>query len=244
MTTDWVVRFIVAAAVCMAITTALSTSANANSCCLCSGCESGSPTCFNDSSCGEACNSFCSSAGCTAGTFDPRVCNDVPTCRQITAASAGSGPLYLALTLMLATFGVFALRRRSLPASIRVAAAVLVLLSTAIGLRALTEFHLNGQWQFDATALQGSGPSTPQEHWSADLALNDDGAVSGTVTGFSGIDVAKVEGTVHDGAVAGTLRDGDGPVAAEFQGTIANGSLRGTFTKLESGETGTFSCVP
>ena len=239
MMTGWLVRFVVVVVAAIAITTTCSISVSAD-CCMCSNCPAGGSSCLDGTSCSELCAGFCASAGCAGSTFDGRTCNAIPACAAVTAP-AGGGAMYLSLTLLLATVGLFALRRRSLPTGMRAAAAALVLLSTAVGLRALTQIRLSGQWQLDSTASEGSGLPTVQEQWSADLALSENGSISGTVTGFSNINVVGVEGTVHDGAVVGTLRDGDGPTVAKFEGTIADHSLRGTFTKLDSGETGTFS---
>jgi hypothetical protein len=153
-----------------------------------------------------------------------------------------SGPaLHLALVLVLITLGAVALRQRTLPATVRTAVAILVLLATAAGIRALTQIQLSGTWALDPSAE--AGESAPAEVWTAHVSVADDGSVSGTVTlsGFPNVAVANVQGTFTDGFITGTLHDGDGPVIAEFQGRAKRNTLIGTLTKVPSGETGTFA---
>ena len=211
-------------------------------CCVCSGCPASSPTCFTTGGCDLGqCVDSCGRAGCTGNAFDGRSCFAISACGL--SVPAGSSALYLSLTLALTVLGAFALRRRSLPAPVRLAAAALTVLSTAAAIHALTQVRLTGNWQLDSGAAAIAGDSTAQLQWSADVNVADDGSVSGSVAliGFPNVNVAKVEGTLRDGGVSGVLRDGDGPVIAEFKGTIEGSSLRGTFTKVDGGETGRFS---
>ena len=116
-------------------------------------------------------------------------------------------------------------------------------MSAAAAIHAATQVRLTGNWQLDSSAAATTDGSKAQLSWSADVNVASDGSVSGSValTGFSNVNVAKVQGALRDGIVSGVLRDGDGPVIAEFNGTIEGSSLHGTFTKVDSGETGTFS---
>jgi len=225
---------------CLGIAMALPSLARAE-CCICSGCPS-SPTCFTTGGCDVGqCNASCGGAGCSGSTFDGRSCIAIPACGL--SVPAGSSALYLSLTLVLITLGMFMLRRRSLPAPVRLVAAALTVMSAAAAIHAATQVRLTGNWQLDSSAAATTDGSKAQLSWSADVNVASDGSVSGSValTGFSNVNVAKVQGALRDGIVSGVLRDGDGPVIAEFNGTIEGSSLHGTFTKVDSGETGTFS---
>jgi hypothetical protein len=225
----------------LAIAAALPSFARAE-CCVCSGCPASGPSCFTTGGCDIGqCVDSCGRAGCSGNTFDGRVCIVIPACGL--TVPAGSSALYLSLILVLITLGAFAVRRRSLPTPVRLAAAALTLMSMAAAIHAVTQVRLTGNWQLDSSAAAIAGDSKGQLQWNADVSVADDGSVSGSValTGFPNVNVAKVAGTLRDGVVSGVLRDGDGPVIAEFNGTIEGSSLRGTFTKVDGGETGTFS---
>lgn len=242
-------RGLIVVAACLAVTAVFPTLAGADlagaDCCVCSGCPSGGPSCFAVSSCDFlGCEIACTNAGCSDGVLEDTECPFIDQCAEMFGVSSApaSGPaLHLSLILVLFTLGAVVLRRRTLPAAVRTAVAILLVLGTAAGIRALTQIRLSGTWALDVHAE--AGESIPTETWAANVAVADDGSVSGTVTlsGFLNVDVANVEGTFKDGVISGTLRDGDGPVIAEFEGKAERNWLNGTLTKVPSGETGAFS---
>jgi hypothetical protein len=179
-------------------------------------------------------------AGCSDGTLEDAECPFIDQCTRTFGAPASGPALHLSLILVLLTLGAVVLRRRTLPATVRTAVAILLLLATAAGIRALTQIRLSGTWALDVNAE--AGESTPTETWTANVVVADDDSVSGTValSGFPNVDVANVQGTFKDGVISGTLRDGDGPVIAEFEGKAERNMLIGTLTRVPSGETGTF----
>lgn len=239
-------RGLIAGAACLIVTAALPPLAGADiigaDCCVCSGCPSGGPSCFAVESCDfSGCEDICFSAGCSDGTLRDAECPMLAECGRTLGAPASGAALQLSLILVLFTLGVVVLRRTTIPRTVRTTVAILLVLATAAGIRALTQIQLAGTWELDVNAE--AGESAPAETWAANVVVADDGSVSGTVavSGFDNVDVANVHGTFKDGVISGTLHNGDGPVIAEFEGKAERNALIGTLTKVPSGETGTFA---
>lgn len=232
-------RVLVALAV-VALAAMASASPVVAECCVCTGCEGREavPLCLPLDGCdfGE-CELRCTSAGCENATFHEAQCNVVPECAV--PAPAGGAALLLCAIVLFMTISAVALRRRSLPAAVRVAGLVGLILASAAAIEAITQIQLTGQWQSAA----GPGAAVRPEQWKAQLVVGKDGTLSGTVklTGFGDVTAASVEGTLIDGVTSGTLRAADGTVVAEFEGSGNALAVHGTFTKTQTGETGTFS---
>ncbi len=232
-------RVLVVLAVC-ALAAMAPASPAAAECCVCSGCEGRetAPLCLPFAGCDFGqCEVRCTSAGCETSTFHESQCSVVTGCAV--PAPAGGSALLLCGIMLLMTISAVALRRRSLPAAVRVAGLAALVLASAAAIQAITQMQLTGQWQSAA----GPGAAVRPERWKAQLVVGKDGALSGTVelTGFGDVTVASVEGTLIDGVTSGTLRAADGTTVAQFEGSGNALAVHGTFTKTQTGETGTFS---
>jgi hypothetical protein len=212
-------------------------------CCVCTGCGAATQ-CASVGSCdvfelGQLMCSFgCSSTQCSGSTFTLDECSTLSECPR-SAAPAVSAALQLIIAVSLLLVGLYYLRRRHGPPSVRAAVMTMTLLAGVGVLYAATQLRLGGGWHSTNQAGLSSGTSP---RWTANLVHGEGNSLSGRVevTGSSHLGGGNFQGHVDGNQVSGTLTDDTGALVATVVGSVHNGTFEGQYTAWD-GSTGTFT---